>query len=79
MIKSIGDLISTQRNSLTTVCVILEGFARIFFCKLLCLSDGSMHVGYMINFITTETIGLGRPIIAICLIVFQGFRGLILH
>jgi hypothetical protein len=28
--------------------VILEGFARIFFCKLLCLSDGSIHVGYMI-------------------------------
>jgi hypothetical protein len=50
MIKSVGDFISTQR----TLCMILERlFARIFFCKLLCLSDGSMHVGYMIKYLTT--------------------------
>jgi hypothetical protein len=49
MIKSVGDFISTQRNSLSTLCVILEGFAHIYFCKLSCLSDGSMHVGYMIT------------------------------
>jgi hypothetical protein len=44
MTKSVGDFISTQRNSLRTLCVILEGFAHIFFCKL--LSDGSKHIGY---------------------------------
>jgi hypothetical protein len=49
MIKSVGDFISTQRNSLRTPCVILEGCAHIFFCKLLRLSDGSRHVGYMIK------------------------------
>jgi hypothetical protein len=48
MIKSVGDFISTQRNSLRT----LRDFGRVctyIFCKLL-LSDGSMHVtlGYMI-------------------------------
>jgi hypothetical protein len=30
MIKSIGDFISMQKNSLSRLCVILEGFARIF-------------------------------------------------
>jgi hypothetical protein len=53
----VGDFIPTQNNSLSTLCVILEefahiffeGFARIFLGKLLCLSDGSMHVGYMIK------------------------------
>jgi hypothetical protein len=30
MIKSIGDFISTQKNSLSTLCKILEGFACIF-------------------------------------------------
>jgi hypothetical protein len=30
MIKSVGDFISTQRNFMSTLCVILEGFAHIF-------------------------------------------------
>jgi hypothetical protein len=35
MIKSVGDFISTQKNSLSTLCVILEGLAHVFICKML--------------------------------------------
>jgi hypothetical protein len=43
MIKSVGDLISTQMNSLRTFCVILEGFARIFLANCcVCLTAECM-------------------------------------
>jgi hypothetical protein len=43
MIKSVGDLISTQKNSLRTLCVILEGFAHIFFANCcVCVTDHCM-------------------------------------
>jgi hypothetical protein len=52
-IKSIGDFISTQRNSLRTLLdLILERVSVYMFCKLrYCVCDESMHVpvGYMIK------------------------------
>jgi hypothetical protein len=41
MIKSVGDFISTQKNSLSTLCVILEGFAHILFANC-CPTDQCM-------------------------------------